>query len=130
MKRENSNRTRIVGLRFTPEEYAKIEKKWKASTCRKLSDYIRRHLFGKSINTTYRNQSLDDMIHEMTQLFRQLNSIGNNFNQAVKKLHTLNQIPEFKVWIISAELDKKILFDKMDEIKNYIQKISERWLRS
>jgi hypothetical protein len=130
MKRENSNRTRIVGLRFTPEEYAKIEKKWKASTCRKLSDYIRRHLFEKSINTTYRNQSLDDMTHEMMQLFKQLNGIGNNFNQAVKKLHTLNQIPEFKVWIISAELDKKILFDKMDEIKNYIQKISERWLRS
>ena len=130
MKRENSNRTRIVGLRFTPEEYAKIEKKWKASTCRKLSDYIRKHLFDKSINTTYRNQSLDDMVHEMTQLFRQLNGIGNNFNQAVKKLHTLNQIPEFKVWIISAELDKKILFEKIDEIKNYIQKISERWLRS
>ncbi|SHH09515.1 plasmid mobilization protein [Flavobacterium johnsoniae] len=130
MKRENSNRTRIVGLRFTPQEYAKIEKKWKASTCRKLSDYIRRHLFEKSINTTYRNQSLDDMIHEMTQLFKQLNGIGNNFNQAVKKLHTLNQIPEFKVWILSAELDKKKLFDKIDEIKNYIRKISERWLRS
>jgi len=130
MKRENSNRTRIVGLRFTPEEYAKIEKKWKASTCRKLSDYIRKHLFEKSINTTYRNQSLDDMIHEMTQLFKQLNGIGNNFNQAVKKQHTLNQIPEFKVWILSAELDKKNLFDKIEQIKNYIQKISERWLRS
>lgn len=130
MKRENSNRTRIVGLRFTPEEYEKIEKKWKASTCRKLSDYIRKHLFEKSITTIYRNQSLDDMIHEMMPLFKQLNGIGNNFNQAVKKLHTLNQIPEFKVWIISAELDKKILFDKIDEIKNYIRKISERWLRS
>lgn len=130
MKREISNRTRIVGLRFTPEEYAKIEKKWKASTCRKLSDYIRKHLFEKSINTIYRNQSLDDMIHEMMLLFKQLNGIGNNFNQAVKKLHTLNQIPEFKVWIISAELDKKNLFDKIDEIKKYIQKISERWLRS
>lgn len=130
MERENSNRTRIVGLRFTPEEYTKIEKKWKASTCRKLSDYIRRHLFEKSINTIYRNQSLDDMVHEMMPLFKQLNGIGNNFNQAVKKLHTLNQIPEFKVWIISAELDKKILFDKIDEIKNYIRKISEKWLRS
>lgn len=130
MKRENSNRTRIVGLRFTPEEYAKIEKKWKASTCRKLSDYIRRHLFDKPITTIYRNQSLDEMIHEMIKLFKQINGIGNNFNQAVKKLHTLNQIPEFKVWIISAELDKKILFDKIDEIKNYIRKISEKWLRS
>jgi len=130
MKRENSNRTRIVGLRFTPQEYAIIEKKWKASTCRKLSDYIRRHLFEKSINTIYRNQSLDDMVHEMMPLFKQLNGIGNNFNQAVKKLHTLNQIPEFKVWIISAELDKKILFDKIDEIKNYIRQISEKWSRS
>lgn len=130
MERENSNRTRIVGLRFTPEEYVKIERKWKASTCRKLSDYIRKHLFNKSINTTYRNQSLDDMTCEMMLLYKQLNAIGNNFNQAVKKLHTLDQIPEFKVWIISSELDKKILLNKIEEIKICIQKISEKWLQS
>ncbi|MEL1254088.1 plasmid mobilization relaxosome protein MobC [Flavobacterium sp. DGU38] len=130
MKRENSNRTRIVGLRFTPSEYSKIEKKWQSSTCRKLSDYIRRHLFDKPINTIYRNQSLDDMTRELTQLYKELNAIGNNFNQAVKKLHTLERIPEFKVWIISAEMDKKILFEKIEEIKTGIQKISEKWLRS
>lgn len=130
MERENSNRTRIVGLRFTPEEYAKIERKWKASTCRKLSDYIRKHLFNKPINTTYRNQSLDDMTCEMMLLYKQLNAIGNNFNQVVKKLHTLDQIPEFKVWIISSEQDKKILLNKVEEIKICIQKISEKWLQS
>lgn len=130
MERENSNRTRIVGLRFTREEYAKIERKWKASTCRKLSDYIRRHLFDKPINTTFRNQSLDDMTLEMMLLYKQLNAIGNNFNQAVKKLHTLDQIPEFKVWIISSEQDKKILLNKVEEIKICIQKISEKWLQS
>lgn len=130
MERENSNRTRIVGLRFTPEEYVKIERKWKASTCRKLSDYIRKHLFNKPINTTFRNQSLDDMTLEMVLLYKQLNAIGNNFNQAVKKLHTLDQIPEFKVWIISSEQDKKILLNKVEEIKICIQKISEKWLQS
>ncbi|MDI5894810.1 plasmid mobilization relaxosome protein MobC [Flavobacterium sp. LB1P51] len=130
MERENSNRTRIVGLRFTPEEYVKIERKWKASTCRKLSDYIRKHLFNKPINTTYRNQSLDDMTCEMMLLYKQLNAIGNNFNQAVKKLHTLDQIPEFKVWIISSEQDQKILLNKVEEIKICIQKISEKWLQS
>lgn len=130
MERENSNRTRIVGLRFTPEEYAKIERKWKVSTCRKLSDYIRKHLFNKPINTTYRNQSLDDMTLEMMLLYKQLNAIGNNFNQAVKKLHTLDQIPEFRVWIISSEQDKKILLNKVEEIKICIQKISEKWLQS
>ncbi|WP_416845457.1 plasmid mobilization protein [Flavobacterium sp. GB2R13] len=130
MEAENSNRTRIIGLRLTPEEYAKIERKWKASTCRKLSDYIRKHLFDKSIVTTYRNQSLDDFMEETIVLHNQLNAIGNNVNQAVKKLHTLQQIPEFRNWIISYELDKKILFNKVEEIKKHIQKITDKWLQS
>ncbi|WP_187356524.1 plasmid mobilization protein [Flavobacterium ajazii] len=130
MEKENLNRTRIVGLRFTPEEYMKIERKWKASTCRKLSDYIRRHLFDKPVTTKFRNESLDEFMLEIIRLRGELSAIGNNFNQAVKKLHTLNQIPEFKVWIISAELDKKKLLEKVEEIKQYIQQISLRWLRS
>lgn len=60
MEANNSNRFRIIGLRLTPKEYEQIEKKWKSTTCRKLSNYVRRSLFEKSIVTTYRNQSLDD----------------------------------------------------------------------
>ena len=130
MKRENSNRSRIVGLRFTPEEFTKIERRWKATTCRKLSDYIRRHLFDKPITTNYRNQSLDEFMLEMIRLRRELNALGNNFNQAVKRLHTLQQIPEFKAWIISHDLEKKILFNKVEEIKIHIQKMAEKWLQS
>lgn len=130
MKRENSNRTRIIGLRLTLEEYQKIERKWKATTCRKLSDYIRRHLLNKPVTTNYRNQSVDEFMWEIIRLRTELNALGNNFNQAVKKLHTLQQIPEFKAWIISHELEKKILFNKVEEIRTNIQKISERWLQS
>ncbi len=130
MEAENSNRTRIIGLRLTPEEYAKMERRWKSSTCRKLSDYIRKHLFNKPIVTTYRNQSLDDFMEESIVLRSELNAIGNNINQAVKKLHTLQQIPEFRNWIISYNLDKKILFNKVEEIKKHIQKITDKWLQS
>jgi hypothetical protein len=130
MERENSNRTRIVGIRFTPQEYVKIERRWKASTCRKLSDYIRKHLFDKPITTNYRNQSLDEFMTEIIRLRVDLNALGNNFNQTVKKLHTLQQIPDFKAWIISSELDKKNLLKKVEDINQYIQKISVRWLQS
>jgi len=130
MKKENSNRTRIVGLRFTPAEYAKIERKWKATTCRKLSEYIRKYLFNKTITTNYRNESLDEFMGEIIRLRNELKATGNNLNQAVKKLHTLNQIPEFRSWIISHELEQKILLGKIEEIKKYTQKISEKWLQS
>ena len=130
MEAENSNKTRTIGLRLTPEEYANIERKWKASTCQKLSDYVRKHIFDKSIVTTYINQSLDDFMEETIVLHNELNAIGTNINQAVQKLHTLQQNPEFRNWIISFDLDKKILFNKVEEIKKHIQKISDKWLQS
>jgi GTP1/Obg family GTP-binding protein len=129
MERKKSNRTRIIGLRLTPEEYAAIERKWKASTCRKLSDYVRRNLFDRPVVTTYRNRSQDDVLTELTRLRNELNAVGNNFNQAVKRLQTLRQIPEFRSWLITWELEKKTLFNKMDEVKNNVKKILEVWLQ-
>lgn len=129
MQKENSNRTRIVGLRLTPAEYARIERKWKATTCRKLSEYIRKYLLNKPITTNYRNQSLDEFMFEIIRLRTELKALGNNFNQAVKKLHTLQQIPEFKTWIITHELECRILFNKVEEINKYIEKISRKWLQ-
>ena len=127
--KEQNNRTKWLHLRLTPDEYQKIVKEFSKSTCRKLSDYARKNLLQKPIVNTYRNQSLDDFMAEMIHLRSELNAIGNNFNQAVKKLHTLHQIADFKHWLISYELEKKILFNKVDEIKKEIQKIAESWLQ-
>ncbi|WP_229236218.1 plasmid mobilization protein [Emticicia sp. TH156] len=125
----NSNRTRTIGLRLTPEEYAKIEARWKASTCRKLSDYVRHSLLDKPLTATFRNQSIDDCLTEMSLLRTELNHIGNNFNQAVKRLHMLNQIAEFRSWLMAYEVEKITLFNKVDEIKKQVQKIAEKWLQ-
>lgn len=129
MKPANPNRSRIIGLRLTQQEYEQIEKKFKASTCRQLSEYVRRSLFNKPIVTTYRNQSFDNAMTEMMKLRNELNSIGNNINQAVKKLHTLNQIQEFRSWILHWEFDKKMLENKVDEIKFQVNKMADKWLQ-
>ena len=128
MKAQNTNRTRIIGLRLTTAEYARIEKKWKATTCRKLSDYVRRSLFEKPVVTTYRNRTQDDLMSELARLRTELNAVGNNLNQAVKKLHTLNQIPEFRSWLTAFEVEKSLLENKVDEIQKQVKKIVESWL--
>jgi ribosomal protein L29 len=127
MKMEN--RTRFVGIRFTTKEYEQIEKKWKATTCRKLSEYIRKIIFAKPIVATYRNKSLDDLMTELIQLKKELNGIGNNFNQAVKKLHMLHQISDFRQWLAVYDAEKSTLLDKVEEIKNVTAKIGEQWLQ-
>ncbi|TCN50525.1 plasmid mobilization protein [Flavobacterium circumlabens] len=130
MERENSNRSRRITVRVTPEEYSKIEQRYKNSTCRKLSDYIRKHLFNKPITTHYRNQSIDDSIEEIVLLRNELSAVGNNVNQVVKKMHTLKQSPEFREWITRYEVERIILSNKINDIQNHIYKISNKWLQS
>lgn len=70
---------------------------------------------------------MDDLMAEMALLRKELNHIGNNFNQAVKRLHTLGQIAEFRSWLTAYEVEKKVLFNKVDEVKKQIQNIAEKW---
>ena len=129
MSEQNNNRTKWLHVRLKPEEFSRIQKNFSKTTCRKISDYARRILLSKHVTSTFRNQSIDDLMTEAIKLRNELNNIGNNFNQPVKKLHTLQQIPEFKTWITAYERDKESLLNKVEEIKNNIQKIAEKWLQ-
>ncbi len=129
MEEQDTNRSKWLHLRLNLTEYQQIHRQFKKTTCRKLSHYARKVLLNKPITATYRNQSLDDFMVEMMRLRQELNSLGSNFNQAVKKLHTLNQIPEFRSWLITWDLERKILLNKVDEIKNRLNKIADEWLQ-
>lgn len=129
MEEKKSNRIRIIKCRLTLQEYQLLEKKWKATACRKLSDYIRRHLFDKPILTIYRSKTEDEAIAELSRLRTELNHIGNNFNQAVKRLNTIENSNEFKGWFTAYELEKRTLSNKVDEIRMHMKKLAERWLQ-
>ena len=129
MKEQRLNRSRLVGLRFTTEEYRLLHDKYKATTCRQLSEYIRRILFEKKITVFTRNQSMDDFMTELIVLRKELGAIGNNLNQAVKKLNAYQDIPEIKIWILLNDSMLKKIFDRTEEIKSKINQFSESWLQ-
>lgn len=130
MKAEiKSNPNLRVTIRFKPEEYNQVQKKFRVSTCRKLSEYIRKTSLGKPLVFTYRNQSTDEFLAEMVNLKNELNAIGNNFNQSVKRLHTLDQVDEMKAWVLLNEVSKQSLFRKIEEIKSRIIQLHEQWLQ-
>lgn len=130
MKEKQKNRTKWIHLRLKPDEYEALQKKFKQSTCPRLSDFARKNLLQQPVVMKYRNESLDDLILEFIQLRTELNAIGNNFNQSVKKLHTLQQISEFKQWILNSELEKKTLLNTIESIKKHIQILAQKWLQS
>jgi MobC-like protein len=129
MKKEKSNRSRLVGLRFTAEEFTKLDERRRQTTTPEISEYIRRVLFGRPITVYQRNQSLDDFMTEMMRLRGELNAIGNNFNQTVKKLHLLKEVERVGEWAFEYERDYMALFLMIGQIKDKINQIADEWLR-
>lgn len=129
MKDEKQNRTELLQVRLTIKETKRIHSSFSKSTCRKLSDYVRKKLLDKPVSIYTRNQSLDDFMAEMILLRGELNAIGNNYNQVVKRLHTLSHIPEIKIWLLLNESTKQILLKKIEEIKSKIAQINDQWLQ-
>ena len=127
MKDQKNNRNRLVGVRFSMDEYASLKSKFQSTTSRQLSDYIRRILLNKKVTVFTRNKSLDEFMAEMMALRKELNALGNNFNQVVKRLHSLQHFEEVKAWLIINESTKQILLRKVEEIKSKINQFSDTW---
>lgn len=127
MQETKDNRTKVITLRLTAAEWEQLNSRFKATTCRKFSDYLRKVLLTGKVTVLTRNQSLDDFMAEMIELRNELSAIGNNYNQAVHKLHILDTIPEFREWVLKHYLKHEIFGNKVEEIKNRINQFAEKW---
>ena len=116
-----------ISFRVKPAEYKKIHGLFSNSTHRKLSEYARNVLLQKPVIIRTRNESADQFLHEMIGLKKELNAIGNNYNQAVKKLHTLNHINEVKGWLNSHEALHHNFLLLTERIFQKLNKIHQQW---
>ena len=127
-KEEKEVRRHFVKTRMNDAELQTVIKFQRQTTERDISSYLRKIALQKPVTVTYRNQSADDLLKEMLQLRKELNGIGGNFNQAVHKLHILEKIPEFRIWIQQNERLQKALVSKVEEIRMRMNQLYEQWL--
>ena len=130
MRKNDPSNIRCIYVGLKLEEYAKIELQYKASTCRNKSEYIRNLIYNRPITILYRNQSLDNLIEEMVILNNEINAIKNDLPKTLEILHIHKDSPEFKKLLQDVELSIESLYKKIDEIKNQIEKITDKWLQS
>lgn len=128
-KLEKEVRNKMVVVRMNNTEFDQAEKLRKQSTERSLSSYARKLFLKKPVTVKYRNQSADEFLKQMLDLKKELSAIGNNFNQAVHKLHVLDKIPEFRVWVAQYDGLQKSLVGKVEEIKLRMNQLYDQWLQ-
>lgn len=111
------------------QEYKLLEKFQQQTTEKDTSSYLRKVALQKPVTIKYRNESADDFLLDMLNLKKELNAIGNNFNQAVHKLHLLDKIPEFRIWVNQYDGLQKVLISKVEEIKLRMNQLYDQWLQ-
>lgn len=127
MKKIIQIRSKCLTVRFTEEERIKVSRLCSKAQCNSLSEYARDVLLKEPVIIKVRNQTADEFLEEVILLKRELNAIGNNFNQAVHKLHTLDHISEIRSWAVLNEASKKSFMKKVDEIVIRMNQIYEQW---
>jgi len=129
MKEKKETKSLTFKLRFSESELEKIKTGFSKSTSRNLTDYMRKLLMNKPIIIKTRNESLDAFMTELIALRNELNAVGNNYNQLIKRLHTLKDFPDIKSWLIHHETARKILMNKVSQIQLKIEQINDKWLQ-
>lgn len=129
MKEKKETKSLTFKMRFSESELEKIKSGFSKSTSRNLTDYMRKLLLNKPVTINTRNESLDAFMAEMFALRSELNAIGNNYNQLIKRLHTLKDFSDIKSWLIHHETARKILMNKVSQIELKIEQINDKWLQ-
>lgn len=127
MKESKAVRNKWFKVRVTDDELKKIRALSKSSNSKGASSYARNLLLQKPVIVKYRNGSADDILSEMVQMKNELNAIGNNFNQAVHKLHNLDKISQIKSWLVQSEMIRRSFINKTEEIRLKMIQIYEQW---
>lgn len=116
-----------ISFRVKPGEYEKIHGLFSKTTHRKLSEYARNVLLQKPVTIKIRNESADQFLTEMIGLKKELSAIGNNYNQAVKRLHTLNHISEINGWLNAQESLHQTFLQQTANIFQKLNDIHRQW---
>jgi hypothetical protein len=127
MKKENNNRCRWLTVRLNDEEYKALERYYRNSTCRALSEYARNLLLRKPITLYYRNATGDELLSVLIEYKNSLTTIEKSFGQMTKKLSSMESTAEVKVWALLNEASKQELFKKVEEIKNRLNQFYQLW---
>ena len=127
MKKTEENRSRRIITRLKPEEYKVIQDRFKKTMLRKMSEYTRNVLLEKTITVTHRDQSMDEVLEELILLRKELNAIGINFNQAVRKLNSVEGMPDAHIWQVMIVVLRDKLEPAIIQIKERVSDYADIW---
>ncbi|GAA4430672.1 hypothetical protein GCM10023091_00230 [Ravibacter arvi] len=127
MKEQKNNRSQWLHIRLSADEKQQLEKAVQQTTCRNISDYARKVLQKKPVVVRVRDESKEELLNELTALRKELNAIGNNFNQLIRKMQLLGRKDQLEAWFRAYQAERDNFPDRMRNIEFELKKLVLKW---
>ena len=99
---------RFVSIRLTEEDFKEVYRQCENSTCRSLTEYVKKVLTKKPVTVKVRNQTQDELLQTMIGIKNRLDQLAAQAEGSGSGVSILLEIRE---------------------IKSLTQKIAEKWLQ-
>ena len=127
MEEDDENRSKWLKIRLKPSEVERLNKRYKKSTFQNLSEYGRAMILGEPVTVIHRDKSMDEVLEELALLRRELNSVGNNLNQAVRNINSAHGLPDSRLWMNLLTIINGKLEPSITQIKERMTKYADLW---
>jgi hypothetical protein len=124
------NRNKFLHIRMKETEYEEVSKQLACTMDQTLSEFARKKLLDKPVVQKCRNVSVDECMTGLILLRNDLAAAGSHFTQLAGQLSELHGEEQFSAWKEQHEKYTSAFFDKINEIKEQVNKISEAWLQT
>lgn len=97
---------RFISIRLTEEEFTTVTNRLNRTTCRSLTEYVRRRLLGKSITVKVRNESQDELLQEIINVKNLLTELSET---AEKTQGDMSLMKLYQIKALLTQISKKCL---------------------
>jgi hypothetical protein len=92
----NATPKRFLSVRLTSEELEEVYQHSKSSTCRSLTEYVKKVLTGRPVTVKVRNQSQDDLLAAFVGIKSRLDELAEHM-QDKSESEVLRELGEIRV---------------------------------
>lgn len=118
-----------IKTRVNTREFQRLNKLLAASRYKTMSVMLREIISGRPLTVYTRDESLDIMMGELTRLRKELNAIGVNINQAVRKINSPAGRDERVLYLLELTAIYQSVEAKTAQIYPVITELAKRWLQ-
>ncbi|MEB2780458.1 hypothetical protein U3A58_08640 [Algoriphagus sp. C2-6-M1] len=93
-----------------------------------MREIVRDILENRQVKLCYHNVALDQVMHQLSQIYGEIHRIGFNVNRFTKEFHRANQ-PIQKFFLSKKLIDNQQLIQlEIESLKLILSELQQRWL--